>query len=474
MLSVGAVGFLRRFIVRRNHPTFLFTLLTLCAVFPLVACSSAKPTPTVPAATATASPRTQAARATTDQPSPVPDAPTPTTAPPNPTAGTTLQATAANPTVITALTAPAATIAPTPVPTVQPGPPQEHQLPGGTVMLPAGFTIDVYASNVGQARFMAVRPSDGLLFLADANGRILVLPDANKDGKADNVVAFASGLKQPSSIAFYQDWVYVGETDKVSRFRAPTNATQAQGDKEVIISNLPTGGHWTRTVAFGPDSRLYLAIGSSCNICIEKDERRAAISVYDPDGKNGRLFATGLRNAVGITWQPGTSQLWASVNGRDLHGDDLPPDDLRAVKDGGFYGWPYCYDGTNLNPEYPDAAKCANAPPDDAALQAHSAPLGLTFGDGFAAPPPYKDSIYIAYHGSWNRSVKTGYKVVRVPMVGGKAGTPEDFAWGWLPGNADNPGQVWGRPVGVTIGSDGAMYVTDDSKGRVYRIVAAS
>ncbi len=355
---------------------------------------------------------------------------------------------------------------------MQTGPPQAHTLPGGTVMLPAGFTIDVYASNLGQARFMAVRPSDGLLFVADANGRILVLPDANHDGKADSTEVFASNLNQPSSIAFYQDWVYIGETNKVSRFRAPNNALKPEGAKEVVIPNLPTGGHWTRTVAFGPDGRLYLAVGSSCNICDEQDDRRAAISVYDPDGKNGRLFATGLRNAVGFTWQPGTNQMWATVNGRDLLGDDLPPDDLRTVNDGTFYGWPNCYNGPNPNPEYNDAATCANVPPDTVALQAHSAALGLTFGNGFAAPPPYKESIYIAYHGSWNRSVKTGYKVVRVPLVNGVPGKPEDFAWGWLPGSANDPGQVWGRPVGVTTGSDGALYVTDDSKGRIYRITA--
>ncbi len=214
------------------------------------------------------------------------------------------------------------------------------------------------------------------------------------------------------------------------------------------------GGHWTRTVAFGPDGKLYVAIGSSCNVCIEQDPRRAAISVYDPDGKNGRVFATGLRNAVGITWQPGTNQMWATVNGRDNIGDDIPPDDLRTINDGTFYGWPYCYGGKTPNPEYKDqaAAKCKDTPPNARSLPAHVAPLGLAFGDGLSAPQPYKDSLYIAYHGSWNRSVKVGYKLVRVPFIDGKAGQPEDFATGWLPGGATNPGQVWGRPVGVDGG----------------------
>jgi glucose/arabinose dehydrogenase len=348
-----------------------------------------------------------------------------------------------------------------------------HDLPGGSITLPTGFDIGVYASNVGQARFMAVRPSDGMLFVADANGRILALPDANHDGTADDVIVFASGLDLPSSIAFYQDWLYVGETNEVVRFPTPNNAMQPQGDADVVIPDLPPPtDHWTRTIAFGPDGKLYLAIGSPCNVCDNSDSRRAAISVYDPDGANGRLFATGLRNAVGFTWQPGTNTMWATVNGRDSIGDNIPPDELRIVRDGSFNGWPYCYNGTTPNPEYGDPSLCTSAVPAEVALPAHSAALGITFGDQFNAPQAYKDSIYIAYHGSWNRTVKTGYKVVRVPFVDGKAGQPQDFASGWLPGSADDPGQVWGRPVGVTVGGDGALYVTDDSAGKVYRIAA--
>jgi len=310
------------------------------------------------------------------------------------------------------------------------------------------------------------------MFVADAGGRLLMLTD---NGGGPDVKVFATGLNQPSSVAFWQDWVYVGETNEVVRFRASGNALTPQGAREIVVPNLPTGGgHWTRTVAFGPDGKLYIAIGSSCNVCIEQDPRRAAISVYDPDGKNGRVFATGLRNAVGITWQPGVNQMWATVNGRDNIGDDIPPDDLRTVNDGTFYGWPYCYGGKTPNPEYKDlaAAKCKDTPPNARSLPAHVAPLGLAFGDRLSAPQPYKDSLYIAYHGSWNRSVKVGYKLVRVPFIDGKAGQPEDFATGWLSATATNPGQVWGRPVGVTVGRDGALYVTDDSTGVMYRIAA--
>jgi len=447
-------------------------LLIGCCIVLLAACGggTATATPITAAASVAPTTRTQAFNGTTTDvatPSPA----TPTDTPPAPTPTDPASATALPAT--TAPTTPAtvpATIAP-PVATAPTGPPQAHAVPGGTVMLPAGFNIDIYAQNLGYIRFMTVRPSDGMLFVADANGRILILPDANHDGKADSTVVFASNLRQPSSIAFYQDWVYVGETNAVSRFSAPNNAMQPQGNKQVVIPNLPPPtDHWTRTIAFGPDGKLYLAIGSDCNLCVQKDNRRAAISVYDPDGTNGRLFATGLRNAVGFTWQPGTNTMWATVNGRDSIGDNIPPDELRIVHDGSFNGYPYCYNGTTPNPEYGDPSRCTQAAPAEVALPAHSAALGLTFGDQFNAPQPYKESIYIAYHGSWNRSVKTGYKVVRVPFVNGQAGQPEDFAWGWLPGSADNPGQVLGRPVGVTVGSDGALYVTDDNQGRVYRI----
>jgi glucose/arabinose dehydrogenase len=449
-------------------------LLIGCCITLLAACGGGRATAT-PAAPATATPvtRTQASNGTTA------DALVPLTATPTDTpaaaASTPTTGVAAPPATDAATTA--ATTSPTTAPpttTAPTGPPQAHTLPGGTVMLPAGFNIDVYAQHLGPVRFMAVRPSDGMLFVADGNGRILILPDANHDGKADDTVVFASGLNLPSSIAFYQDWVYVGETSAVSRFPAPNNAMQPQGNKEVVIPNLPPPtDHWTRTIAFGPDGKLYLAIGSNCNVCVQPDNRRAGISVYDPDGKNGRLFATGLRNAVGFTWQPGTNTMWATVNGRDSIGDNIPPDELRIVRDGSFNGYPYCYNGTTPNPEFGDPSKCTQAVPAEVALPAHSAALGLTFGDQFNAPQQYKDSIYIAYHGSWNRSVKTGYKVVRVPFVNGQAGQPEDFASGWLPGSANDPGQVWGRPVGVTIGGDGAMYVTDDSTGTVYRIAAA-
>ena len=350
---------------------------------------------------------------------------------------------------------------------------EPHQLPGGTITLPPGWDIKAYATGLGAARFMGVRPSDGTMFVADAQGRLLVLGDGN--GAEARVKVFASNLNQPSSVAFWQDWIYVGETNEIVRFRAPNDALAPQGAREVVVSNLPSGGqHWTRTVAFGPDGKLYVAVGSSCNVCKEEDARRAAISVYDPDGKNGRIFATGLRNAVGITWQPDTGQMWATVNGRDNIGDDIPPDDLRTVNDGTFYGWPYCYSGKTPNPEYRDMAaeKCKETPPNARSLPAHVAALGLTFGDKLNAPQPYKDSLYIAYHGSWNRSTKVGYKIVRVPFINGQAGQAEDFAVGWLPGTSDKTGTVWGRPVGVAVGKDGALYVTDDSTGVMYRIAA--
>lgn len=331
---------------------------------------------------------------------------------------------------------------------------EPHQMWGGMLMLPSGFTVEVYASGLSNARFMAFRPSDGMLFVVDAGGTIYTVPESGK------TQVFTSGLQLPSSIAFRGDYLYVGETNEVVRFHAPGGAMTPDGPKEVIVPDLPTiGYHWTRTVAFGPDDKLYVAVGSDCESCVEDDPRRGAISVYDADGTNGRLFATGLRNAVGLAWQPGTNQMWITNNENDETGDDY----LNNITDGVFYGWPYCY-GPTPNTHYGDAARCANVPTYAAALGAHSTPLGLAFGNTFAAPAPYQQSIYVAEHGGYEGG--TGYRVVRIPVVNGKAGKPEDFITGWRL----NEQAIWGRPAGIAVGPDGAMYLTDDMRGMLYRI----
>lgn len=333
------------------------------------------------------------------------------------------------------------------------------------IRLPRGFKIGVFASQLGSPRFMAFSP-DGVLFVTVIDsGKVVALPDMNKDGRADKAVIFLKGLERPHGIAFYKGYLYVGETDEIVRFRY-NGFDSTPGEKKVIVPNLPTGGHFTRTVAFGPDGKMYVSIGSSCNVCIERDKRRAAILQFNPDGSGGRVFAEGLRNSVGITWNPETKEMWATDNGRDWLGDDLPPEEINIIKEEENYGWPYCYGDRIPDPDYGNPEICKGTTPPVFKMQAHSAPLGLTFYTGRLFPKEYQGDLFVAFHGSWNRSVPTGYKVVRIRIRNGRPQGIEDFATGWLRGK-----KAWGRPVDVVVGPDGALYVSDDRGGFVYRII---
>jgi glucose/arabinose dehydrogenase len=220
-------------------------------------------------------------------------------------------------------------------------------------------------------------------------------------------------------------------------------------------------------VLIGPDGRLYVSVGSSCNVCEEEDERRAAISVYEIDGSGGRIFARGLRNAVGLAIQPGTGQLWATNNGRDWLGDDSPPDTGYLVRDGGDYGWPRCHNGRIVDPDFGTRDACDGVEAPAVEFQAHSAPLGLAFYDGDQFPEAYSGDLFVAFHGSWNRSRPTGYKVVRIPFENGQPdGQVLDFVSGWLQDASTAPG----RPVGLAVAPDGSLVVSDDKAGLVYRI----
>ena len=334
--------------------------------------------------------------------------------------------------------------------------------------LPQGFRIDEFAAGFGSTRFMAIDPAGTLLVSTPNQGRVVALPDRNRDGRADSVVAVLDGLDLPHGLAFKDGLLYVAEKGRVKRFRYDP-ATLKASDAAVVVPTLPPGGgHWTRTIAFGPDGRLYVSVGSSCNVCRERDPRRAAITRYHADGSGEERFATGLRNAVGLAFHPGTGELWATVNERDWRGDDLPPDYITEVKEGGFYGWPDCFAvggravadrGANGSDE-----RCRQMTLPTIEIQGHSAPLGLAFYTGSEFPPGYRGSLFVAYHGSWNRSVPTGYKVVRVPFKDGRPSGPvEDFATGWL-----QAGSVRGRPVGLQMGADGALYLSTDDT--IYRI----
>ena len=317
---------------------------------------------------------------------------------------------------------------------------------------------------------MTVGP-DGQLYVAERNaGRILRLPDRDQDGVADNVEVVADGLRAPSSIAFYRDGsLYVGETTRVLRLTEPDGNGVFQS-REVIVDGLPEGGHNTRTVLFSPDwANLFVSVGSSCNVCIEQDPRRAAIVRYRPDGSDETIYAEGLRNAVGITFRPGTDELWATNNGRDWLGDDQPPETIYLVSEGDDAGFPRCHSGRIIDPDYGSEGDCDGVVDPVVEMTAHSAPLGLGFYTGTQFPEAYRGDLFVAFHGSWNRTEPTGYSVVRIPLDGERVGAVTDFATGWL--RAD--GSQWGRPVDVVTASDGSMLISDDGVGRIYRIFYA-
>jgi glucose/arabinose dehydrogenase len=333
-----------------------------------------------------------------------------------------------------------------------------------------GFQISVYAERLGQARGMAFSP-EGILHVCDMKGgRILALLDHQHRGNTDEAKVVIEGLRQPHSLAFQGGYLYVGETHRISRFNR-TSFRQSGADGKTI-TDLPEGGnHFTRTIVFGPDEKLYVSIGSTCNACVEKDARRATICRCNPDGSQFEVFATGLRNAVGMAFQPSTNDLWASVNGRDYLGDDLPPETFCIIGQGKDYGWPYSYSLKGKIIPDPDWSRLGVRQTGLPAFeyQAHTAPLGIHFYAGSAFPVRYQQGFFICFHGSWNRRVPSGYKVVFVPLdQQGKAGLPEDFLTGFL-----KDFEHIGRPVDVLTGPKGELFISDDYGGRIFKITYA-
>jgi len=334
---------------------------------------------------------------------------------------------------------------------------------GHDLFLKPGFHISVFAQGVNGVRYLTLGAGNVVYASLMRAGTIVRLPDANHDGVADSAITVASGLHQPFGIAFRGDTMYVGETDALDRFNPGATAPMK-------LATLPSGqGHSTRTVVAGPDGKIYVAIGSSCNICDEADPRRAAVVTYNPDGSGEHLFARGLRNSVGLAFNPTTHELWANNNDRDNLGDDLPPEHVNILKDGKYYGWPQCYLPGQPNPEYPDA-NCATVEPPAITIQAHSAPLGLAFYTGTMFPAEYRGDAIMTLHGSWNRSVPTGAKVVRVRIQNGKATGVEDFITGWLPPGAASTSGRWGRPVSPLVLPDGSLLISDDDGGKIWRV----
>jgi glucose/arabinose dehydrogenase len=347
---------------------------------------------------------------------------------------------------------------------------------------PKGFVVTEFAKALQQPRVIVTAPNGDLFVAESAPGRIRVLRDADGDGKPEVTSAFATGLHQPFGIAFFPpgakpSHVYVANTDSVVRFPYSEGDTKATAAPETIVADIPGGGrlqgggHWTRDVVFSLDGkRMFVSVGSRSNVSDDDGEkRRADVLVFDPDGKDEKVFAWGLRNAVGLAIHPQTGQLWASVNERDGLGDHLVPDYITHVEEGGFYGWPWYYLGAHQDPRHkgkrPELKDKAIVP--DVLLQSHSASLDMTFYTGDVFPKEYHFDAFAAEHGSWNRARRTGYKVIRVPLRDGKAtGEYEDFLVGFV----TIEGDVWGRPVGVAVAKDGALMVTDDGSGTVWRV----
>jgi glucose/arabinose dehydrogenase len=342
--------------------------------------------------------------------------------------------------------------------------------------LPKGFKINVFAEgDFKEPRWMALAPN-GDVFLSDARANsLIVLRDKNKDGVAEERFVFSDALAQPFGIAFHKDWVYVANTDSVVRFKYKSGQTKAEGSPERVVE-LTAGGynqHWTRNVLFSPDgTKMFVSIGSATNVSVEADPKRAAISVYDPDGKNHRIFASGLRNPIGLAWNPKTGELWTAVNERDGLGDDLVPDYATSVKEGAFYGWPYSYIGQNEDPrrkgENPELVKKAIVP--DVLFTSHVAALGIQFYTGKMFPKEYQGDAFVAFHGSWNRQKLSGYKIARIRFKDGKlvGNSYEDFISGWL--SSEDSNEVWGRPVGLLVAADGSLLITDDGADKVWRV----
>jgi glucose/arabinose dehydrogenase len=316
---------------------------------------------------------------------------------------------------------------------------------------------------------MTMGPNGVLLVANRAGNAVVALLPGSSSIQAARSLTLVSGLHDPTSLDMYNGYLYIGEGSSIARVQLGTDLQP--GPVERIITDLPNGGqHSTRTVLIGPDHHIYVSIGSDCNVCQESDPHRATIWVYHLDGSQGRLYAKGLRNAVGMQINPWNEQIWVTNNGRDYLGDNTPPETIYALTDQGDYGWPRCHAGDIIDPQFGQTASaCQGVQQPLVRMQAHSAPLGLAFYPPNVKqfPALYQNSLYIAFHGSWNRSVPTGYKIVRVPLKDGQvAGPAQDFATGWL----QSTGSVTGRPVGVTVAPDGSLFISDDTYNVIYHI----
>lgn len=346
------------------------------------------------------------------------------------------------------------------------------RLPIQEIKLPPGFKIDVYAEDVPNARQMALSPKGVLYVGSRGEGKVHAVVDENRDGRADKVHLIARGLNMPSGVAFRDGALYVAEVSRVLRWDG-IDGKLADPPKPTVVSDaFPRDRHhgW-KFIAFGPDGQLYVPVGAPCNVCASEKPIYASITRLrvGPDGKGSQpeVFASGIRNTVGFDWHPQSKELWMAENGRDNMGNDIPPDELlRAPKAGLHFGFPYCHGGDIPDPEFGKQRRCADFTPPAIKLGPHVAAIGMRFYTGNMFPAAYRNQAFIAEHGSWNRDQPLGYRVTLVKIQDGRALSYETFAEGWLRPN----GKVWGRPADVLVMPDGALLVSDDEAGAIYRI----
>jgi glucose/arabinose dehydrogenase len=356
---------------------------------------------------------------------------------------------------------------------------------GAMPQAPPGFKVELYASGLDNPRLIRTAPN-GDLFLAESEtGKIKVFRGVGKNRAAETTEVFATGLEQPFGIAFYPpgpdpQWVYVGNTGSVVRFPYHNGDIKATGPAQMVVPDIPSGGrltgggHWTRDVVFSRDGKkMYVSVGSKSNVDDTdnnpKEFHRADVLEFNPDGSGGRVYAYGIRNCVGLEVSPQTNEVWCSTNERDGLGDNLVPDYITHVEPGGFYGWPWYYMGGTHDPrhagKHPELKSKVITP--DVLVQPHFASLEMTFYEGTQFPEEYHGDIFAAEHGSWNRAKRTGYEVIRIPVKNGHAtGEYEDFLTGFV----TDKGEVWGRPVGVAVAKDGALFVSDDGSQSIWRV----
>jgi glucose/arabinose dehydrogenase len=339
------------------------------------------------------------------------------------------------------------------------------------IKLPPGFRIEVYAPDVPNARQMALGPT-GVVFVGSrAEGKVYAVVDRDGDHKADQVHVLASGLEMPSGIAFRDGALYVAEVNRILRFRDVARDL-ARPPKPEVVSNAfpPDKHHGWKFLAFGPDGRLYVPVGAPCNICAPNGPLYATITRIDLAGGPPEVVARGVRNSVGFDFHPDTGELWFTDNGRDWLGDDQPPDELnRLTRPGEHFGFPYCHGSDLRDPDWNAGRACDQFTPPARLLGPHVASIGMRFYTGRMFPDTYNNGVFIAEHGSWNRSTPIGYRVTFVKVEGGRAVSYEPFAEGWLKGST-----AAGRPADVLVMPDGALLVSDDKAGRIYRITYAA